>query len=342
MSNKITIQRVAELANVSKATVSRVLNGYPHVRPAVREKVQRVIDETGYQPNNIARLLASDRSSIIGLAISSSAQMVFSDPYFAAITEAVSRGAASKDLVLSLFVSYSEQQGRDTLASILAAGLLDGLILTADYKGISVLPYLRQADIPFLFIGRPTNTDGIHYVDADNVQGGYLATSHLIELGYRRVATIGSNRNAAGDDRVTGYRKALKEGGLAWDERLVAFGDYSAESGYAGMRALIPFMPDAVFVASDTMALGALRALREAGLRVPADIALVSHDDLPPAVQADPPLTTVRQPISHTGQVAVEKLEQIISNGKGKPADNTVLPVKLIVRESCGSLPLRQ
>ena len=157
MSNKITIQRVAELANVSKATVSRVLNGYPHVRPAVRERVQRVIDETGYQPNNIARLLASDRSSIIGLAISSSAQMVFSDPYFPAITEAVSKSAASNDLVLSLFVSYSEQQGRDTLASILAAGLLDGLILTADYKGISVLPYLRQADIPFLFIGRPTN-----------------------------------------------------------------------------------------------------------------------------------------------------------------------------------------
>ena len=106
------------------------------------------------------------------------------------------------------------------------------------------------------------------------------------------------------------------------------------------MQALIPFMPDAVFVASDTMALGALRALREAGLRVPADIALVSHDDLPPAVQADPPLTTVRQPISRTGQVAVEKLEQIIGNGKSKPVENTVLPVKLIVRGSCGAPPV--
>ena len=341
MRNRITIQRVAELANVSKATVSRVLNGYPHVRPEVRDKVQRIIDETGYQPHNIARLLASDRSSIIGLAISSSAQVVFNDPYFPAITEAVSKGAASKSLVLSLFVSYTDQQGQDTLGRILAGGLLDGLLLTADYKGISVLPQWRQADIPVLFIGRPTNTVGINYVDVDNVQGGWLATSHLIDLGYERVATIGSNRNAAGDDRVTGYRKALKQHGLAWDERLVAFGDYSPESGYAGMQALLPYKPQAVFVASDTMALGALRALREAGLRVPEDIGLVGHDDLPPAVQADPPLTTVRQPIARTGQLAVDKLAQIIDASDGTPAENSVLPVKLIVRESCGALPAK-
>ncbi|MCY4063846.1 MAG: LacI family DNA-binding transcriptional regulator [Chloroflexi bacterium] len=338
MSGRITIQRVAELADVSKATVSRVLNGYPHVRPEVREKVQRVIRETGYQPNNIARMLASDRSSIIGFVISSSAQMVFHDPYFPALTEAVSDAAGDRGLIMALFMSHADGQGHRTVNSILAAGLFDGLILTADAKGSSIFPQQLAPDMPIVFIGRPSQADGMHYVDVDNVQGGYLATSHLIDLGHRRIATIGSNRNASGEDRVTGYRRALSQRGLAFDERLVAFGDYSLESGYASMQALLPYKPEAVFVASDTMALGALRALREAGLRAPDDIALVSHDDLPPAVQADPPLTTVQQPIARTGQLAVEKLERIIAQGGAVRAEKTILPVKLVVRESCGAV----
>ena len=342
MSNKLTIKHVAELAKVSKATVSRVLNDYPHVRPEVRERVQRVISETGYQPNHIARLLASDRSGIIGLVISSDAQMVFSDPYFPALTEAVSTSAASKNLIPALFVSHSEEQGRQTLRGILSAGLFDGLILTADYKGTAMIPQLRAGKIPFVFIGRPRETDGIHYVDADNLQGGYLATSHLIELGYRRIATIASDQNSAGDDRLGGYRRALAEHGLALDESFIAVGDYSSESGYAGMRALIPRKPDAVFVASDTVSLGALRALREAGLGVPDDIAIVSHDDLPPAVQADPPLTTVRQTIGKTGARAVETLARVIREGETLPAQQVVLPVELVVRASCGAVQMKR
>lgn len=338
MSNKLTIQRVAELAEVSKATVSRVLNDYPHVRPELRERVQRVISETGYQPNNIARLLAYDRSSIIGLVISSDAQMVFSDPYFPALTEAVSNSAAANDLILALFVSHTQEQGRHTLSGILSAGLFDGLILTADYDGTAMIPLLRAGDISFVFIGRPRQSTGINFVDADNHQGGYLATSHLIGLGYSRIATIASDQNSAGDDRLAGYRQALADRGLAFTPQLLAVGDYSAESGYRGMQALLAQGPEAVFVASDTMALGALRALREADLRVPTDIAIVSHDDLPPAVQADPPLTTVRQSISKTGALAVETLTQIISQSDALPTQQIVLPVELVVRASCGAV----
>ena len=148
MSSRITIQRVAELAQVSKATVSRVLNGYPHVRPEVREKVQRVISETGYQPNNIARLLASDRSSIIGFVISSSAKMVFHDPYFPALTESVSDAAGDNGLIMALFMSHTDGQAHNTVNSILAAGLFDGLVLTADAKGASVLPGAAGARYP--------------------------------------------------------------------------------------------------------------------------------------------------------------------------------------------------
>ena len=340
MSNKLTIQRVAEMADVSKSTVSRVLNAYPHVRPEVREKVQKIIRETGYQPNNIARLLASDRSSIIGLVISASAQMVFQDPYFPALTEAISSGAADNNLILSLFVSYTEKQGRHTLNGILAAGLFDGLIITADHKGDAFIAQLQEADIPFVFIGRPGEAAEVNYVDADNVKGGYLAAAHLADLGYRRIAAIASDQNTAGDDRIAGYRSALRERGIAIDADLLAYGDYTLESGYAAMKALLQRAPEAVFVSSDTMALGALRALREAGLRVPQDIAVVSHDDLPPAVQADPPLTTVRQPIARTGKLAVEKLAQLITSDKSESAQHIVNPVKLIVRASCGAAQL--
>ena len=337
MSAKLTIQGIADLAQVSKATVSRVLNGYPHVRPEVRERVRKVIRETGYQPNNIARLLASERSSIIGLVISAGAQMVFSDPYFPALTESISKAAAAKRLVLSLFVSYTEGQGRDTINGILASGLFDGLILTADHRGDAFIPRLREAGIPFVFVGRPGDAEGVHYVDADNRHGGYLATSHLLKLGYRRIAAIGSDQNTAGDDRVAGYRQALRECGLPYDSDLVAYGDFTLESAYRAMKALLPRQPDSVFVGSDTMSLGALRAIREANLRAPDDIALVSHDDLPPAVQADPPLTTVHQPIARTGGLAVEKLARLIGEPDDLGSRQTVLPVQLRIRESCGA-----
>ncbi|MCY3834240.1 MAG: substrate-binding domain-containing protein [Chloroflexi bacterium] len=163
---------------------------------------------------------------------------------------------------------------------------------------------------------------------------------HLINLGYRRIAAIASDPNTAGDDRLLGYQQALTEYDRQVDVRLVAYGDYTMESAYTAMKALIPRAPEAVFVSSDTMALGALRALREAGLRVPADIAVVSHDDLPPATQADPPLTTVRQPIAQSGQLAVERLAELIAAPPATPPKHIINPVELIVRASCGAAQL--
>ena len=340
MSNKITIKQIAELSGVSKATVSRVLNGYPHIRPEVREQVQKVIDETGYQPSNVARLLTSDRSNIIGLVISSGPEAVFTDPYFPAVAEGVAQGVSKNGLTLALFIIYSNQEGLDTVNGIINAGLVDGLIITADNKGDSLIPQLTQNNMPFVFIGRPDESDNVSYVDTDNVDGGYLATTHLIELGYKTIATIASDRNTAGDDRLEGYRDALQQHNIPYDPQLVVFGDYTLNSGYLAMKQLLDKNPDAVFVASDTMALGALRALREADLSVPDDIALVSHDDLPPAVQADPPLTTVQQPITMTGRMAVETLIKIIDDNPTTP-QQVILPDKLVIRASCGADQVR-
>jgi LacI family transcriptional regulator len=336
---KMTISKIAELAGVSKATVSRVLNSYPHVRPELRERVQQVIEDTGFQPNNVARLLASDRSSMIGLLIPSGPQAVFTDPYFPVITQGISQGATQNNQTLALFIFQTEQEGRDTIRSIVATGLLDGLIVTADLKENSFIPLLFEHKVPFVLIGRPGHSDGVHFIDADNVGGGFMATEHLIKLGHRRIATVTSAQNASSDDRFIGYRRALDAYGVAFDPQLVTTGDYSLESGYYATRQLIPRQPEAIFVATDTMALGALRALREAELRVPDDVAIVSFDDLPPAIQADPQLTTVRQPINQIGRMAVETLMQVIEN-PDLPPRQEFLPNELIVRASCGALQL--
>ncbi|MCQ3929858.1 MAG: LacI family transcriptional regulator [Chloroflexi bacterium] len=334
---KLTLEEVGKLAGVSRATVSRVVNGYPHIRPEIRERVQRVIDETGYRPNLLARSLASDRSNIIGLVIPSGAQAVFTDPYFPCLTQGIARGVNSNNLTLALFMVHSEQEEERTILSILGTGLVDGLIVTSDNKGDVFIPELLKHDMPFVQIGRSLYSNQVYRVDTDNVTGSYLATKHLLSLGYQRIATIATNRNCSGDDRFTGYANAFAEYGRTIDRRLVAYGDYGLESGYHAMRQLIPQRPDAVFVTSDTMALGALRALQEAQLRVPDDIAIVGYDDLPPAVQANPQLTTIRQPIEQTGFLAVATLVKILS-GEPPESHEIVLPVELVVRASCGAV----
>lgn len=337
---KLTIAQIAELAGVSQATVSRVLNDYPHIRPEMRERVQKVIADTGFQPHHVARLLASNRSNMIGLVIPSGPKTVFIDPYFLALTEGISKATNQHKLTLALFIFHSLQEGRDTIQSIIQTGMLDGLVMTADRKDGSLIPPLLAAEIPFVLIGRMQGFDNIHCIDSDNVEGGYLATKHLIDLGYRRIGTIVSNQNKSGDDRFRGYAKALTEIGFPVNMNLVDYGDYSMDSAYHAMKRLLPEKPDAMFVSSDTMSLGALRAIREVGLSVPEDIALVGYDNLSPALQADPPLTTVEQPIAETGRLAVETLLEVIANPKLDPIRIT-LGNQLIVRSSCGAVQLK-
>ncbi|MBZ0286121.1 MAG: LacI family transcriptional regulator [Anaerolineae bacterium] len=335
-AKSLTLEKIAELAGVSPATVSRVVNNYPHIRPEVRERVQQIITQTGFQPNVIARSLASDRSGIIGLVIPNSPRMVFTDPYFASLITGITQATNRSGLTLSLFLFHSKEEETRTIQSILTTGLLDGVIITADRKEDSFLPRFAERGLPFVLIGRPERHMQINYVDSDNVAGGYMAAEHLLKLGRRRVATIGSDQNTAGDDRYTGYRNALETYQFTVDPDLVAFGDFSMESGYSAMKTLLPQHPDGVFVASDTMALGALRAIREAGLRVPDDISVVGFDDLPHALQADPPLTTIQHPIEQSGRLAVELLSTLL-NEKDAPSRRTILPGKLIIRASCGA-----
>lgn len=332
-SKKLNIKQIAKLAGVSKATVSRVLNDYPHISAELRQKVMDVITETGYERNTVARMLATDRSNMIGLVIPSGAEAVFTDPYFPVLTRGITLTAKQNKLTLALFLCESEQEGEETIKSIIANRLLDGIVITADYKNNTFEEQLIKGDMPYIFIGRPQNDKLASYIDTDNFSGGVIATEYLIEQGYQRIAIIGSDKNTSADDRYRGYRHALEKHDIRFNPDLFSYGDYSMDSGTRAMYDLLPANPDAVFVTSDTMALGALRALRERNISVPDEIAVMGYDDLPPAIQADPPLTTIRQPVARTGELAVETLLQMIENPE-QETRNIVLPNELIVRAS--------
>jgi LacI family transcriptional regulator len=192
--------------------------------------------------------------------------------------------------------------------------------------------------IPFVMIGRPDNdATGISFVNVDNIEGAFNATTHLIRLGRTRIATIAGPQNTTvGIDRRQGYLNALNSRGLPIDASLMVDGDFTEGGGFMAMQRLLPHQPDAVFVASDTMAFGALRALRLAGMAVPDDIALVGFDDLPASATSDPPLTTMRQPIHRLGVQAVENLIDILNNDI-TPARQTIATTELVVRNSCGT-----
>lgn len=333
----LTLDEIAKRAGVSRTTASRVMNNRPHVRPELRERVQAVIEETGYSPHPVARSLAFQRSRIIGLVLPRRANALFADPFFSFLIQGIAEACNQCDYTLFLFLCQTKADEDKIYSRASSRGWLDGIVVQVGQVEDQLISKLLQANIPLVVAGRPASVSGASYVDVDNVAGGYEATAHLARLGRRRIATItGALNTTTGLDRQEGYQKAIQAYGLAADQALVVEGDYSEAGGYRAMLCLLSQKPDAIFVASDTMALGALRAIHEAGLSVPGDVAVVGYDDLPPAVMADPPLTTVRQPVGSAGAKTVEILFDIIEHG-AEPPHQVILDTELVIRGSCGA-----
>lgn len=330
---KLTLDDIGNLAGVSRATVSRVINNYPHITPEVRERVQRVIRETGYRPNKIAQSLASNRTGMVGLVIPHAANMIMTNPYFLHLINGITSATNQNDLTLALFLFHSTDEENRISQSIFNSDLVEGVIVTADRREDSFVQQLVEHGVPLAFVGRPEPGVNVPYVNVDNKDGGYLATTHLIDRGCTRIAAITARYNTAGEDRHIGYQKALEAYNIPYNQRLVAEGDFSLMGGYEAMQTLLYEDPDAVFVSSDLMAVGAQRAIREAGLMVPEDIALIGFDDLPEAIIAEPALTTIRQPIHHLGQAAVELLIDVM-NRSATVTQPRVFPVELIQRQT--------
>lgn len=333
----LTLEDIAKQAGVSRSTVSRVVNDDPHVKEIVRKRVQEVIIATGYHPHAAARSLASHRSWMIGLVLPRTVSSIFTDPYFPRLIQGIAQACNQHNYTLVFFLVETKEDERRIFPRISSRGLLDGIVLQTAEAGDKLIDRLVQFDFPMVVAGRPFNPNDISYIDVDNVQAAQIAVSHLIELGYKRIGTITGRMNGTpGIDRLEGYRKAILKQGWMVDENLIAEGEFTEESGYAAMKQLLVFKPDAVFAASDVMALGAMRAIQDAGLSVPQDVAMIGFDDLPVATQADIKLTTIRQPIVQFGARAVETLIDLIENGS-KPSRRIIMDTELVVRDTCGA-----
>lgn len=341
----MTLEQVAALAGVSRSTVSRVLNNHPSVNQSTRRRVLEVVRAHDFHPNQAARALASRRSQIIGLVIPQPLHSVFSEPYFGALISGTSAACAERGYYLML--SLAAPSAPDAYSRIIAGGHVDGLLVASAILNSPLVARLHDERFPFVLVGRDPNRTDVPTVDVDNQQGAAKVAMHFVRIGYKRIGTItGPMSMVAALDRHHGFLGGLRSAGLACPDSAIAEGDWSEQSGYLAMLRLLaaPQHPQAVFVASDNMAIGALRAIRGAGLRVPQDIALVGFDDLPLAEAVDPPLTTVRQPIPQIGYTAATLLIDLLNRpGRaedGWPAapasERIILPTELIVRQSCG------
>jgi LacI family transcriptional regulator len=329
-----TLEEIAKHAGVSRSTVSRVMNNHPNVDQETRERVLSVAEKLNYQPNIAARGLAAGRTHILGLVIPMGVSTLFADPYFPLLIQGITSACNASDHSVMLWLAEPEYERR-TIRQILLGGLIDGVILASALMDDPMMEALRKHGLPFILVGRHPSDNQISYVDVDNKNSAREMVAYLLRMGYQRVATIAGPRNMiAGSDRLEGYRLALRNRGVAPDPSLIVEADFTEEGGYAAMQRLLPLSPDAVFVASDAMALGALRALRDAGKRVPNDIAIAGYDDMPFSARTDPPLTTVRQPIQRMGALAAETLIDLIANPDPQPR-RIILPTELVIRASC-------
>ncbi len=336
-----TLEEVAKLAGVSRATVSRVINDQPNVSPQVRERVYQAIQKSGYRPHAVARSLVTHRTDILGVVIPEAVSTLFTDPFFPLFLRGATEACNvhKQQLMLVLFKDLVGEE--EMYQRVLRNGYLDGVIVASAMVDDPLFSLMLRDGIPFVAAGRHPDPR-VHAVDVDNLGGARMAVEHLLRRGHRRVAIIsGPAGMTSGQDRLEGYRRALEVYRVPLDERLIVYGDYTEGSGTLAMQRLLPLAPDAVFCASDTMAIGALKCLRQAGLRVPGDVALAGFDDIPAASAVEPRLTTVRQPIERLGAMCIEILVGLLQNGQPGQAlaQRVVLPAELVIRESCGVLP---
>ncbi len=333
-----TLEEIAKIAGASRSTVSRVINNDPNVADDTRQRVLQVVRQFNFHPNRAARSLAGGRSHIIGLVIPTGVSSVFSDPFFPNLIRGISTACQAHDYSVMLWLAEADYERR-AIDQVLHNGFTDGVIVSSMPMDDSIVTSLIRSGLPFVLVGRSPTNPSVSYVDVENRRGALEAVMHLIRQKRHRIATItGPLNTVSGLDRRDGYLEALRIRNIPVDPELIVEGNFSEDDGYNGMKQLIPLHPDAVFAACDQMAIGALRALREAEIKVPEEVAVIGFDDLPIAAHAEPSLTTIRQPIQRTGSMAAETIIDILEHPDEVYARHIVLPVELVIRESCGAI----
>jgi LacI family transcriptional regulator len=332
--NNLNLEDIARKSGVSRSTVSRVINNHPNVSKKVRDHVQEVINQTGYQPHAAARALVSKRSWTCGLLLPRTVNSFFTDPYYPSLIQGIAQACTKQNYTFSLFLMGDKEDEKKMFQRISRRGFMDGILFQSDQMGDSLIDKLIQSEIPLVVLGRPVHNGKISYVDINNIESVESAVDYLASIGCKRIGTItGPLNTTVGIDRKKGYENSIKKHGFLIDELLITGGNFTEESGYIGMKNLLPANPDAIFAASDQMALGAVRAIKEKGLKIPNDISIIGFDDFPLPIPTDPSLTTVRQPIRDFGKEALNMLIDIVENGL-EPARHVILKSELIIRNS--------
>jgi len=337
----MNILEIAKKAGVSRSTVSRVLTGEGYVSETTRQKVMKVIVAENFTPNAAARALVTKRPQIIGIVIPDPIKNILATEnshYFSTLLQGITEAAHVRDYATLLLVGQPSENENSYYTRILKNRSMDGLLIAASLSSETILMnQLLRNKTHFVQIGRPLHTsEAINYVAVDNVKAGEQAVKHLLGQGRRRIGTItGTLDNVDSLDRLSGYERALATMRIPLDPALIIKGGFSRDWGYSGMKELLRHNVDAVFAASDLIAVGAMEAIQEMHLRIPEDIALVGFDDLPIASHAKPALTTIRQPIAEKAAQATSLLIDLIENRVEAPVQ-FVLPTQLIIRDSCG------
>lgn len=327
-SDRVTLEEVAKAAGVSRATVSRVVNGVASVDESIRAAVEVAISDTGYLPNTAARSLVTRRADAVAIVLPDEGRML-GDPFFGRVVRGVMTVTNPNGLHLVLMTTGAEI--RQQVTSDLRRGRLDGVILIHTDPHDPLPGLLVDGHFPVVLSARPTEPVSITYVDVDQHRGAALAARHLLALGRRRLTSVaGPQDTPAGQDRLAGFRAECGSAFAGW-----VSADFTLRGGAEGMARLLAAHPDtdAVFVGSDLMAQGALPVLRRAGLRVPEDVAIVGFDDSSAALNCDPPLTTVRQPTEDMAAEMARLLLRQIAHPE-TPATAVVFQPSLVVRRS--------
>ncbi|MCI1934984.1 MAG: LacI family transcriptional regulator [Bifidobacteriaceae bacterium] len=333
-SEKMTIRDIAAKAGVSRATVSRYLNGGHWVSAEAAHKISTVIDQTGYVANGHARSLATGRSNSAAFLLGEPQEILFSDPNFVTLLRSVADALGQRGMALIMMTTDNADEEKRNL-NYLRGGHVDGVLLVSWHNGArkSLITSLHDIDMPLVVAEYPSiDVDSTSYVHVDDYHGAGKAVEYLLKRGGKHFAMIAGPQGPSGTlDRIRGFQDRLHAAGI--EDAPIEHGDYSLASGRLAMQRLLDKDPsiDAVFASSDPMAAGALKTLREQGRRIPQDVQVIGFDDQPIAKLTTPPLTTLHQPFTEIGTRMVDQLVRIID---GEKPSGTTLPLDLVVRDS--------
>ncbi|ANF47598.1 MULTISPECIES: LacI family DNA-binding transcriptional regulator [Priestia] len=330
-----TIKDIARVAGVSVTTVSRALNGYSDVNEKTRQKIADVARELNYSPNTLARGLVMQKSKTIGLLVSGISRESVKDNFTFEVLCGVNERASTLGYDLILFNTNTMMQREKTYTQLCRERRVDGAIIQGIKKEDPYLKEVVESDIPCVLVDIPVHSNSVGYVTTDNALGAKKAVEHLASLGHKHIGMINGHEDAfVSQERLNGYREALKECGLSFRSEWVVSGNFEEKKAEKAVRELINRHKEvtAIFCASDLMALGALKACKELGLHVPKEMSIVGYDNIVLASYSSPNLTTVGQEVYQIGYEAADLLIEML---EGKETNmKRYLDTKLIIRES--------